>query len=55
MEWVPQCFGTPEKPALAAFCVSEADAGSDAGDATICVAAAETRPTATASGRLRES
>jgi acyl-CoA dehydrogenase len=29
MEWVPQCFGTPDKPALAAFCVSEPDAGSD--------------------------
>jgi alkylation response protein AidB-like acyl-CoA dehydrogenase len=29
MEWIPQCFGTPEKPALAAFCVSEPDAGSD--------------------------
>jgi acyl-CoA dehydrogenase len=28
-EWVPQCFGTPEKPALAAFAVSEPDAGSD--------------------------
>jgi alkylation response protein AidB-like acyl-CoA dehydrogenase len=28
-EWVPQCFGTPDKIALAAFCVSEADAGSD--------------------------
>ena len=28
-EWIPQCFGTPEKPALAAFCVSEPDAGSD--------------------------
>ncbi len=28
-EWVPQCFGTPEKVALAAFCVTEADAGSD--------------------------
>ncbi|MHB1533726.1 MAG: acyl-CoA dehydrogenase family protein [Acidimicrobiales bacterium] len=28
-EWLPQCFGTPEKPALAAFAVSEADAGSD--------------------------
>ena len=28
-EWLPQCFGTPEKPALAAFCVSEPDAGSD--------------------------
>ena len=23
-EWVPQCFGTPDKIALAAFCVSEA-------------------------------
>ncbi|HUO48978.1 MAG TPA: acyl-CoA dehydrogenase family protein [Acidimicrobiales bacterium] len=29
LEWGPQCFGTPEKPQLAAFCVSEADAGSD--------------------------
>jgi alkylation response protein AidB-like acyl-CoA dehydrogenase len=29
MEWIPQCFGTPDKPALAAFCVSEPDAGSD--------------------------
>ncbi len=29
VEWVPQCFGTPEKIALAAFCVSEPDAGSD--------------------------
>ena len=29
MEWVPQCFGTPEKLALAAFAVSEPDAGSD--------------------------
>jgi acyl-CoA dehydrogenase len=28
-EWLPQCFGTPEKIALAAFCVSEPDAGSD--------------------------
>jgi acyl-CoA dehydrogenase len=28
-EWLPQCFGTPERPALAAFCVSEPDAGSD--------------------------
>src|ERR1700722_9455410 len=28
-EWLPQCFGTPEKPALAAFAVSEPDAGSD--------------------------
>jgi acyl-CoA dehydrogenase len=29
LEWVPQCFGTPEDIKLAAFCVSEADAGSD--------------------------
>ena len=29
MEWVPQCFGSPDKPQLAAFCVSEPDAGSD--------------------------
>jgi alkylation response protein AidB-like acyl-CoA dehydrogenase len=29
VEWVPQCFGTPEKIQLAAFCVSEPDAGSD--------------------------
>ncbi|MEZ5383412.1 MAG: acyl-CoA dehydrogenase family protein [Microthrixaceae bacterium] len=29
MEWVPQCYGTPEKLALGAFCVSEPDAGSD--------------------------
>ncbi|MCU4185872.1 acyl-CoA dehydrogenase family protein [Acidiferrimicrobium sp. IK] len=28
-EWLPQCFGTPDKLALAAFCVSEPDAGSD--------------------------
>jgi alkylation response protein AidB-like acyl-CoA dehydrogenase len=28
-EWVPQCFGTPDRIALAAFCVSEPDAGSD--------------------------
>ena len=28
-EWVPQCFGTPDKPTLGAFCVSEPDAGSD--------------------------
>jgi acyl-CoA dehydrogenase len=28
-EWGPQCFGTPEKVQLAAFAVSEADAGSD--------------------------
>ena len=29
MEWGPQCFGTPEKVQLAAFAVSEPDAGSD--------------------------
>lgn len=29
VEWVPQCFGTPDKIQLAAFCVSEPDAGSD--------------------------
>jgi alkylation response protein AidB-like acyl-CoA dehydrogenase len=29
MEWGPQCFGTPDKVQLAAFCVSEPDAGSD--------------------------
>ncbi len=28
-EWIPQCFGTPEEPAVAAFCVSEPNAGSD--------------------------
>ena len=28
-EWVPQCYGTPEKIQLGAFCVSEPDAGSD--------------------------
>jgi len=28
-EWLPQCFGTPDKVALGAFCVSEPDAGSD--------------------------
>src|SRR5271155_2588067 len=28
-EWGPQCFGTPEKIQLAAFAVSEPDAGSD--------------------------
>jgi len=28
-EWLPRCFGTPERPALAAFAVSEPDAGSD--------------------------
>jgi acyl-CoA dehydrogenase len=29
MEWIPQCFGTPDDPKVAAFCVSEPDAGSD--------------------------
>jgi alkylation response protein AidB-like acyl-CoA dehydrogenase len=28
-EWVPQCFGQADDVRLAAFCVSEADAGSD--------------------------
>ena len=28
-EWIPQCFGTAEDPKIAAFCVSEPDAGSD--------------------------
>jgi acyl-CoA dehydrogenase len=28
-EWIPQCFGTPDDPKVAAFCVSEPDAGSD--------------------------
>ena len=29
MEWVPQCYGSPGKLALGAFCSSEPDAGSD--------------------------
>ena len=29
MEWIPQCFGTPDDIKLAAFGVSEPDAGSD--------------------------
>src|SRR5256885_16350448 len=29
MEWIPQCFGTETEPKVAAFCVSEPDAGSD--------------------------
>ena len=29
VEWVPQCYGTPEEPKVAAFCSSEPDAGSD--------------------------
>ena len=28
-EWVPQCYGTADDPKVAAFCVSEPDAGSD--------------------------
>ena len=28
-EWVPQCYGDPADPAVAAFCVSEPQAGSD--------------------------
>jgi acyl-CoA dehydrogenase len=28
-EWVPQCYGTADEPAVGAFCVSEPDAGSD--------------------------
>ena len=28
-EWIPQCFGTPVDPELAAFCASEPEAGSD--------------------------
>src|SRR2546426_7381361 len=27
--WIPACFGTPQKPALGAFAVTEPDAGSD--------------------------
>ncbi len=29
VEWVPQCFGTPDDIHVSAFCVSEPDAGSD--------------------------
>jgi acyl-CoA dehydrogenase len=28
-EWIPQCFGDEQDPKVAAFCVSEPDAGSD--------------------------
>jgi acyl-CoA dehydrogenase len=28
-EWLPQCYGTAAEPQVAAFCVSEPDAGSD--------------------------
>lgn len=31
MEWVPQCFGTVDAPAVAAFCTTEPEAGSDVG------------------------
>ena len=31
MEWVPQCYGTPDDIRLGAFCASEPDAGSDVG------------------------
>ncbi|MBO0684483.1 MAG: acyl-CoA dehydrogenase family protein, partial [Candidatus Dormibacteraeota bacterium] len=27
--WIPACYGTAQKPALGAFCATEADAGSD--------------------------
>ena len=29
MKWAPKMFGTPEQPALGAFCVTEPNAGSD--------------------------
>ncbi|MEU1884366.1 acyl-CoA dehydrogenase family protein [Micromonospora sp. WMMD987] len=31
VEWVPQCFGTADEPAVAAFCTTEPEAGSDVG------------------------
>ncbi|MGC4865697.1 acyl-CoA dehydrogenase family protein [Micromonospora sp. DT53] len=31
VEWVPQCFGHVDSPAVAAFCTSEPEAGSDVG------------------------
>ncbi|SCL16570.1 acyl-CoA dehydrogenase [Micromonospora rhizosphaerae] len=31
VEWVPQCFGSLDEPAVAAFCTSEPEAGSDVG------------------------
>ncbi|SNT45307.1 acyl-CoA dehydrogenase [Asanoa hainanensis] len=31
VEWVPQCFGSVSSPAVAAFCSTEPDAGSDVG------------------------
>jgi acyl-CoA dehydrogenase len=35
-EWVPECFGTPEDVHVAAFAVSEADAGSDVSSLRTC-------------------
>jgi acyl-CoA dehydrogenase len=31
LEWMPQCFGDPSDPAVAAFCTTEPEAGSDVG------------------------
>jgi alkylation response protein AidB-like acyl-CoA dehydrogenase len=31
VEWVPQCFGSVDEPAVAAFCTTEPEAGSDVG------------------------
>jgi alkylation response protein AidB-like acyl-CoA dehydrogenase len=31
IEWVPPCFGSPAEPAVAAFCSTEPEAGSDVG------------------------
>ncbi|MEV4535439.1 acyl-CoA dehydrogenase family protein [Asanoa sp. NPDC049518] len=31
VEWVPQCFGSVDSPAVAAFCSTEPEAGSDVG------------------------
>jgi alkylation response protein AidB-like acyl-CoA dehydrogenase len=31
LEWVPQCFGDPAEPKVAAFCSTEPEAGSDVG------------------------
>jgi acyl-CoA dehydrogenase len=31
LEWVPQCFGDAAQPAVAAFCTTEPEAGSDVG------------------------
>ncbi|HEX5541530.1 MAG TPA: acyl-CoA dehydrogenase family protein [Micromonospora sp.] len=31
VEWVPQCFGSMDEPAVAAFCSTEPEAGSDVG------------------------